>query len=378
MIGSSVKFSPVLNRESKFMGRNLSLFENRPMNNIKIHYDGRVVVFPDKKKTPHRFSEFAPNPNVLTPKNGWGDELFFDLSNLEKALTLKFILGFSHVTNSRIETPPTVRARRGTKGITSLGKSTLRQATHYLEDRYGRTNLAFFTGTLPPEYLEKLQPKIWSRVVDEFTQNLRAHLERAGLCTYVVGCTEIQTKRGAETDGIPPLHVHLVFQGRHPGKHWAGSPSYFKRLWQKAVQSQFGFKGDFKAATRIEPVKRSAVAYLAKYISKGEKDMAKFKTDLLPSSWWTCTRELVRFVRSRMVFIRGEWASSIRDWLKGSGDLAWDRDVWSPETVDGDKYLFAWVGQLADRETYFTLAADLQRLLWDSPALELAPMSCPI
>jgi hypothetical protein len=189
---------------------------------------------------------------------------------------------------------------KGSSGITSKGRRILRNAAYLIEKDYGKGCLSFATLTLPrlsDEGFKRVSAD-WGRVVESVSAAIRRRLREEGLPTHLFGCTEVQEKRERTHGGIP-LHLHLVFVGRHRSGGWAISPAQLRKSWRDAVNNVLaGLKEfpDFRASENITRVRKSCAAYLAKYLSKGVESIDKLRRKWgereLPKQWHTCTREL--------------------------------------------------------------------------------------
>jgi hypothetical protein len=88
-----------------------------------------------------------------------------------------------------------------------------------------------------------------------------------------------------------------------------------------------------KAATRIESIKKSASAYLGKYISKGEKCVAQLIADgyeeFLPSSWVTKSESMLSMFRDSVVIVVGENVRELMETMQDSPDVfcRWSRNL---------------------------------------------------
>lgn len=333
------------------------------MNNIRVDYDGRVTAWNTQIKT-YRASK-AP---LLRQSPEW--ELFSSLPPEGKEKFLESDLGSSHVANSGMPTQQAPRARRGTRGITSHGRKMIRCGAQYLQDRYGIKNLSFLTCTLPESALAVCTPETWARVLDSFLQSLRYRLEKAGLSTELVGCTEVQGSRLLQSSGVPPLHLHLVYQGRQTGKSWAHRPAFYQGLWARACLSVWACSREFQSSCRVESLRSSAVSYLGKYLSKGGEVLNLCKPELLPSSWYTISTKLKAFVKSASFKVSGQFAHTIYEYLYSGNQMKWARSVMSEFSEQGTCYLLAWIGQLISREAYWELVNDCREYSYaDVPAI---------
>ena len=207
-------------------------------------------------------------------------------------------LGLSTLPKSSVPSSPAVkrdspapvpRAPRGSKGITSYGRSQVRNAATELQLKFKKHNLAFLTLTVPFTSREDLAAvyKNWSRAVGNFENRLRRALPSD--LQHWVHVTEDQ-KRGAP-------HLHMAFPGRRArGQKWILSKCWFtdtwREIWEHILPSS-SRKLVWDYATRIESIRKSVAGYLGKYMSKGGVPK---NPDCFPSSWWGCTQELKRLV----------------------------------------------------------------------------------
>lgn len=268
-------------------------------------------------------------------------------------------LGSSHDVISDNLTKPVPRARRGSGGISPHGRNLIRAGCHWLEETFGKRNLTFLTATLPDEAMRQCTPETWAIVVNRFLKSLRYHLKGEGLCQEIVGCIEIQEKRLLTTDGIPPLHLHLLFQGRKSYRHWAIGNQEFRRLWSQSCKSVWQLSVQFESSCRAESVKTSGVAYMSKYMSKGGSVLSKCKPELLPSAWYTVSVNIKEMIKRTTLRFGNHLARNLFERIQNSTILKWRRDVWSVEHGDGSQYLVAWVGQIASRKIYWELKNEL-------------------
>lgn len=326
------------------------------MNNLKIAYDGRLTAWNTKLAT-------LRSPKVSVPDESPEWRLFSSLPSEGKEKFLAVHLGSSHVVNSHSqkETPP--KARRGTKGITPYGRSIIRCGAQWLTDRFGARNLSFLTCTLPESALVVCTPETWAEVVRQFLQSLRRQLVRVGLCPEIVGCIEIQEKRLLKTQGIPPLHLHLVFQGREPYRGWSLQKQTFQELWEQSCQNVWPDCRGFGQSTRVESIRSSAVSYLGKYMSKGGQVLSQCKTELLPSAWYTISTKLKKLVKDATFKVSGQSAHDLYEYFYSSDKLLWARSVWSDYTEQGTCYLTAWIGQIRSRDDYWETVEGCREIL---------------
>ena len=251
-----------------------------------------------------------------------------------------FTLGLSIALNSHKSpsggTPnppkPLCRERRGQKGISSYGRRMVRSGAVLMQQKFTRSRLTFGTATLPS--LTKLElveiSNSWAELTRQFKQELTRLLDRRGLSTDWVDCTEIQELRWKRKGELAP-HLHWVCEGRKSAKEdWRVKPSEIRVIWQRLLSHFLGRPVDCKAATRIERVKRSAARYLSKYMSKGGKALQSIKDAglgcCLPTAWYGMSLRLNREVKSRLITLEGGGAEFIMDnyqALLEMGHLRW-------------------------------------------------------
>lgn len=202
-------------------------------------------------------------------------------------------LGLSKVPNSH-----KVRATRGSGGITSLGRKMLRNACTLLQRENQHFRLSFLTLTVPrctmAEYA--VVAENWSEITRQYQQYLRRRLAAKGLTGELVTCSEIQEER-YENTGVPCLHLHIVFRGKClRGASWAVTPKDCAKGWKRILSRFLPGARDWSACENLRMVRKSASAYLGKYMSKGAQAVQSLKdkglVHMLPSAWWNCTLSL--------------------------------------------------------------------------------------
>lgn len=189
--------------------------------------------------------------------------------------------------------------RYGLNGLPSAGRKQIWRSLALLEEM--RPLLSFWTVTLPTEAMSDLcrldtLPAFQDRLRKEIARLLKA----AGLPALVVGVAELQPKR-SHAEGRPCPHWHIVFQGRRDrGSPWALSRAQLDGVIHAALASAGVHAPDLRSAGNVQQVKRSVRAYLAKYMSKGSGDCARWvgspHENLIPHQWWFWTRPLRSWV----------------------------------------------------------------------------------
>lgn len=210
-------------------------------------------------------------------------------------------LGLSVVTKSHkpIETVTQERERRGLNGISSYGQRQLRSAVELMQDEIGVDCLGFGTATVPSvSEAENLAiSENWSEIVRRFMQEYRRKLLKHGLSDKIALCTEVQLGRFAAT-GQVVMHIHWAYQCRESADHreYPIKPGWVQATWQRILQSFIGRPIKTRSSTRIERVRKSAVGYMAKYLSKGCEQLKEIKArglgKYLPRSWYSMTDSL--------------------------------------------------------------------------------------
>lgn len=251
---------------------------------------------------------------------------------------------------------PEPRGKRGLKGITGYGKKMLKSALALLE-RPKTYRLTFCTITMPTLPLEGRQALAgcWPEFLRQLLQYLSRTLERQGLPRVVVSATEIQPLR--LTNGHEGyLHLHLV---------WPNIPAR-RGSWAVEVAELRSWCESFLAARGLMPlggwvnvnvqrVTKTAVGYIAKYISKGGDVLQAFIDDLgtesVPATWWNMTKAARDSVKANM--LEGD---SVGHLLRTVIDYTFDSDDFSAFVYlrhsemlfDGRLITVGWYGALTE------------------------------
>lgn len=218
--------------------------------------------------------------------------------------------------------PP--RARRGAKGMSHRASQKVKASAHCLEEKYGRECLGFFTATVPGhDHAAVLRVhEDWSRVLKNFKQSVARLLNGRGAALEYCYATEVQERR-YRSSGFPYLHLHFVFVSRKsPKSRYFISHSELREAWVSALNSVVDGQPFWNAITDLQPVKKSVVNYLGKYLSKGvsvTKDVIDSGLErYLPSEWWGSAMALKRLVREKMICDSGDISDLVWTWLKNS------------------------------------------------------------
>jgi hypothetical protein len=187
---------------------------------------------------------------------------------------------------------------------------------YLLEQRYGKNRLSFLTLTLPDLTSEDLLKcsENWGRMTDELLKALRKYVEytKKGIFEYVY-CTEIQTKR-LELRGEYAPHIHIVMLGKD-GKNWYITPKKIRSIWATIIARCVGHRSfDTSALENLQRIRRSAAAYLGKYLSKGifkQQDTTgeSEKQGKIHTQWGGMSRVISRLIKSCTIRITTEGSS---------------------------------------------------------------------
>jgi len=251
-------------------------------------------------------------------------------------------LGLSNVPNSH-----SVRKARGRKGISRYNKRLIVNSCLLLEKKYGRSHLSFLTLTLPSEYANRSIDS-YREAKRQMHQWLQRALSARGLPSELVGCTEVQVQRLHNRSEFA-LHEHWIFVGRLPHQTWAFRPVEIQSKWLQILGCVYkvgASEQHSKAAVNVQRVKRSAGAYLGKYMSKGGDVVAwaieNGLESMLPSSWVTRSISMLRMFQSSIVRFNIEDSRSIHDTLQDNFSIfvRWGRNL----TIEMESGMRVWLG----------------------------------
>ena len=326
----------------------------------RLYPNGEVVLW--KPKTvkmeplakPYEYDPWALGPFLLAL---WGHIP-------PEALAQLAALGLSPHTNSDKliqkgrkagQYPPPAKIRYGTKGITSYGARRVRNACHLIEQAGPKKCAVFSTCTVPAMPLEEMRTlhERWNVVVETYRRKLRRALNDKGLSGDSVTVSEIQGKR-YERSGVPVLHIHTVFRGRTGTGKPAITREVHDRMWYDALSAALkGPVPNTSHACNLQWVKKSAEAYLGKYMTKGVKVVKKLVaggfSGWLPKQWWSISAGLGKRIDDETRGVRefAEWLNDVAE-MEGSDVWLWHRDV-QIEMFDGAKITMARYGKLGIR-----------------------------
>jgi hypothetical protein len=112
-------------------------------------------------------------------------------------------------------------------------------------------------------------------------------------------------------------------------------------------------EANWKAASRVERVRKSAAAYLGKYMSKGITSRIGANDEGAdsshPSAWHGISRNLLRDVIRFTRLITGRSARECLSYLLANFDVLLRFNRWvGIDAADGEKTYIAWYGELVD------------------------------
>lgn len=318
------------------------------MRTLRLTYSGKITSGFLKR------TNYEYDPPVVDDEQKYST-LVFNVHGLTEALRLRQSLGLSKVPKSQnVDTAP-IRAARGSKGISRSGQEVVRSSALWLEDRYGRGRLSFLTLTIPEEcLLERLLGR-WEALVKNLKTWLQYQLHLAGLPDEIVGVIEVQKRPRGENHDMPGLHIHLVFVGRLHEGGWKLSKSLIQSYWSKALLKASGCAPLSHVSSRVERVRKSAYGYLGKYMSKGVSSLDHINPKYLPSSWYICTLNLRRKVKQLELYVTGEAADWIYDYLQANKYMLRFSQLIHITSDDGRSIPVGWLGQMFNRWHYWAL-----------------------
>lgn len=224
-----------------------------------------------------------------------------------KVLPHRFINGTELSQNSRTY---------GEKGITTYGRRVISCSALLLQERFGRKRLGFGTATVPPLTREGLEScnENWSYITRRFFEEITRVLERRGKEFLYVSCTEIQEQRFNKT-GFPYPHLHWVYVARESANtEWYISASLLRSIWRRVLLKTLGsdsFISDvcqkgFGASIDCSTIKKSASAYIGKYMSKGTATVDSMKAagfKFHPKQWWSACKTVKEMFKRSVIHL---------------------------------------------------------------------------
>lgn len=216
------------------------------------------------------------------------------------------------------------RGSYGKHGITRFGKRVVKNGALLLEKKYGKARLGFVTCTLPT-FSKDMHHRIngvWGEIVRRFYQKLKRQHEKIGKQFVYISVTEIQEKRFSSTD-IPCPHLHFVYVCKDsPRKKFNLYICQIHRAWNKSIREGIGLCGYPYTMSGNLPwgsvhatlVRKSASAYLGKYMSKGCKVIASMREkgwEEFPKQWWSASASVKKMFKDSIIRLDHATASAI-------------------------------------------------------------------
>lgn len=208
------------------------------------------------------------------------------------------------------------RGAYGRHGITKFGKRCVKNISLLLQQKYGKKCLGFGTATLPPMSPSKLKfiCRNLGDIVRRFFQKLKRKMKAFRLPFEYCSVVEIQEKRFARTSQPYP-HLHFVYRCSEAGDYnYFLKPSDFQEAWMRSIAEIFELRGypscinksNFNASINVQVVKKSASAYIGKYMSKGVKvvdAMLEAGYKFLPKQWWSASHGCKQMFKESIIHL---------------------------------------------------------------------------
>ncbi|NQZ64314.1 hypothetical protein [Crocosphaera sp.] len=231
-------------------------------------------------------------------------------------------IGLSSVRNSDTKKTTSSKgregrvSRRGSKGITQLGRRRVIDAVTILEQTYGRKRLGFGTLTIPSMDDEAMAVinRYWHTCIESFQRYFRRHFKKLGVPSLLVGVTEVQMKR-LENHGQFANHYHFVYPAKDKNGGYYVSPNWVREVWGNVLNAVLkkyysDIPLEMGSSVDLQMVKKSAKNYLSKYISKGKDDVKKLISEgyqsFLPRQWWGMTKAMRDEIKMTVINISSE------------------------------------------------------------------------
>lgn len=214
----------------------------------------------------------------------------------------------------------------GKTGITNYGKRVVRNAGFLMEERFGKGILQMGTLTIPSldEPCMLVICSNWALLQKRFFEKCKRRYAKYHRPWMYVSVTEIQPRRWSQYNECG-LHIHFLCPSYFLGLHgcYTLDDNWVRNAWRECLSNLLathfpdGFRDDMLPAPnyRREKVKKSAAAYLGKYMSKGSDICLEVCKDLgeewLPSQWWSCSSNLKKWLKSRIINSWGHTAEML-------------------------------------------------------------------
>lgn len=228
-------------------------------------------------------------------------------------------LGLSSVQNHHEETRT---QRYGLKGISAGGRKAVREGCYLLELKYGR-RLGFYTVTCP--YTDDCLIYEFNRNIAEISrryfQKLKRYYSSVGEIWSYVSVYEYQVQR-YKTDGTPVLHIHYIAPCYKAGTYeWICPADELRAIYADACAEVVCSNVDTSAAVDAAVIRKSAVGYISKYMSKGGdicEELAENCPEQVPRQWWSMSANVRAAIKRCTVIIPDEICAYL---FAGGGSL---------------------------------------------------------
>lgn len=268
----------------------------------------------------------------------------------------------------------------GKNGITNYGKRIVRNAGFLMEERFGRGTLQMGTLTIPSfdEPIMLVVCSNWAQLQKRFFEKCKRRYEKYKRPWMYVSVTEIQPRRWNQRKECG-LHIHFLAPSYYLGLHneYTLDDNWVRGAWRACISDLLsakfpdGFRDDMLPTPnyRREKVKKSAAAYLGKYMSKGsdicEEVIADLGEEWLPSQWWSASSNLKKWLKSRTIHASGHTAEMLMRFCSDGREelLCYSAPV-IIESIFGGERIIGYSGRLTEAGyVMIQIAYDLSKIL---------------
>lgn len=318
-----------------------------------------------------KFCSLSENPEAVTPFltlrkiSDYDKEILTELDKVKDSDYRRF---YNAVPPSEapllVKSLKSSRKPRGTygsHGITKFGRRVCENACILLQQKWGKNRLGFLTATIPAVGRGVCEQLIahWGDISRRFYQKIKRIHEKKHSTFVYVGCTEIQEKRFRDTSLAVP-HLHAVYVSRkHPCSRYTVSTEQFYKAWNDAVNEVLVLRGHspimgtggHRGSVKVEPIRKSASAYIGKYISKGcgvAEAMKAAGYTKFPRQWWTASMQCKKMFKEALIRLPQGIASQLfydSEQLVDNESIAWMQRVFID--VGGYEYCVGITGKLS-------------------------------
>lgn len=242
--------------------------------------------------------------------------------------------------------------REGLKGITNYGRRQISEGCFVLERSFFRRGLGMYTFTCP--YTDDSDvvafAENWATILKRLLERISRLYATRGQKLHYVGCVELQEKRYKRSGQICP-HLHFIANCRLPGnKEFIVSADELRQIWQEVCKNATKKIVPVGASVDCSVVRKSAEAYLSKYMSKGGEiveECAESFPQSLPRRWWCISKSLRLVIKTRTRKLTGCMAEFlIQQCYQGmdSGIFVWVKSIFI--SLHGQEVCIGFCGKL--------------------------------